>query len=407
MRRPDLIVLIVVAIVTPVILFSLPRLLDVFAPTPAPQIAPLPAGVFVATPDQWSTLRFATAELASFQDETRTEGQVSTDDDRTTSIFSPYSGTVTRVLVKAGDRVRAGQALFAVRAAEFIQAESDQASAVGAKATAEAQMKVAQTANARLHALFKANGAAQKDVEQNDADLEAARGALRNADANLAGAENRLRMLGQSDAQISALARQPAGKAGAEATVAAPISGTAMSRSVAVGQTIASVSSGGTTPAFVISDTSSLWLVGWLRAMDAGKVRLGEPVDVRVAEVPGRTFHGKLDYIAPSIDPATHRLNVRVTVANPDGALKPQMFAEFTLFGGSPGAAVSVPETSVIYEGDSARVWVAGPGRTLALRQIQVGAALDGKVEVLSGLRAGESVVTNGALFIDRAATSD
>jgi cobalt-zinc-cadmium efflux system membrane fusion protein len=96
-----------------------------------------------------------------------------------------------------------------------------------------------------------------------------------------------------------------------------------------------------------------------------------------------------------------------VTVTNTDGALKPQMFAEFTLFAGSPRAVVSVPEASVIYEGDTARVWVAGPGRTLSLRQIQVGGALDGKVEVLQGLRAGESVVTSGALFIDRAATSD
>ena len=83
------------------------------------------------------------------------------------------------------------------------------------------------------------------------------------------------------------------------------------------------------------------------------------------------------------------------------------MFAEFTLFGGKAGAAVSVPESSVIYEGDTARVWVAGPGRTLSLRQIRVGGSYDGKVEVLSGLQAGESVVTSGALFIDRAATSD
>jgi cobalt-zinc-cadmium efflux system membrane fusion protein len=401
------IVLIVAAILTPVILFSLPWLLDMFAPTPTPQTATVPAGVFVATPDQWSTLRFATAELGSFQDETRTDGQVSTDDDHTTAIFSPFSGTVTRVLVKAGDRVRAGQTLFAVRGAEFIQGESDLATALGAKATAEAQLKVSQNANARLHELLKANGAAQKDVEQSDADLEAAKGALRTSEANLAGARNRLRMLGQTDAQIDVLTHTPAGKAGAETTVTSPISGTVMSRSLAVGQTIANVSSGGNTPAFVVSDTASIWLVGWMRAVDAGKVKLGEPVDVTVSELPGRTFHGKLDFVAPAIDPVTHRLNVRATVSNADGALKPQMFAEFTLFGGAPSAAVSVPEASVIYEGDTARVWVAGPGRTLALRQIQAGGARDGKVEVLSGLRAGETVVTSGALFIDRAATSD
>jgi len=214
-------------------------------------------------------------------------------------------------------------------------------------------------------------------------------------------------MLGQSDAQIDALAHRPPGKPGAETTVASPVSGVVMSRAIAVGQNIASVSSGGGTPAFVVSDTSTLWMVGWVRAADAGKVRLGEPVDVTVSELSDRTFHGKLDYVAPAIDLVTHRLSVRASVANTDGALKPQMFAEFTLLGGGSGAAVSVPESSVIYEGDTARVWVAGPGRTLALRQIQVGAALDGKVEVLSGLQAGEWVVTSGALFIDRAASGD
>jgi cobalt-zinc-cadmium efflux system membrane fusion protein len=402
-RRPDFIVLVVVAVVTPIILFSLPRLLDVFAPTPTPQAVTVPAGAFVATAEQWSTLRFATAQLESFQDEIRTDGQVASDDDHTTSVFSPYSGNVTRVLVQAGDRVRAGQTLFAIRGAEFIQAQSDLTAALGARATAEVQLKTAQNANTRLHELLKANGAAQKDVQQSDADLQAAKDTQRTAQANLSGVRNRLLMLGQSDAQIVSLAHRPA----AEATVASPISGTIMSRSIAPGQTIASVSSGGTTPALVVSDLSALWLVGWLRASDAGKVEPGEAVDVTVAELPGRTYHGKLDYIAPAIDPATHRLNVRATIANTDGALKPQMFAEFTLYGGKADAAVSVPETAIIYEGDTARVWVAASGRTLGLRQIRVGRSIDGRVEVLSGLTAGESVVTSGALFIDRAGSGD
>jgi cobalt-zinc-cadmium efflux system membrane fusion protein len=396
-----------VAIGTPVILFSLPGLLDVLAPTPTPQTTAAPAGVFVATPEQWSTLRFAAVQSGSFQDEIRTEGQVATDDDHTTTIFSPFSGQVTRVLAKAGDRVRAGQALFEVRGAEFIQGRGDLATALAAKSTAVAQLKVARTTNVRLHELMKSNGAAQKDVEQSDADLEAATSAVRSADAGLASAKDRLRMLGQTDAQIAALAQRPTSGEGAETAVASPIAGTVISRSLAVGQNIASVSSGGTSPAFVISDTSVLWMVGWVRAGDSSKIALGEPVDITVAELPGRVFHARLDYVSPTIDPATHRLTVRASIPNLDGLLKPQMFADFTVFAGNSGAAASVPESAVIYEGDTARVWVAGPGRTLALRQIRVGASTGGNVQVLSGLQAGESVVTSGALFIDRAASSD
>jgi cobalt-zinc-cadmium efflux system membrane fusion protein len=98
---------------------------------------------------------------------------------------------------------------------------------------------------------------------------------------------------------------------------------------------------------------------------------------------------------------------VRGEIANPDGLLKPEMFATFGLITGPESTAVGVPEQAVIYEADTARVWVAGPRRTLALRQIKAGETRDGMVQVLSGLAPGERVVTSGSLFIDRASQGD
>jgi len=80
------------------------------------------------------------------------------------------------------------------------------------------------------------------------------------------------------------------------------------------------------------------------------------------------------------------------------------MFASFTLVTSDATSAIGVPEAAVIYEGDTARVWVAHDGRALELRQIKAGRTENGLVEVLSGLQAGERVVTSGSLFIDRAA---
>jgi cobalt-zinc-cadmium efflux system membrane fusion protein len=98
---------------------------------------------------------------------------------------------------------------------------------------------------------------------------------------------------------------------------------------------------------------------------------------------------------------------VRAEISNPGGMLLPQMFASFSLITGAATSAVGVPEQAVIYEGDTARVWVAHAGHRLELRQIKTGQISGGMVEILSGLAPGEQVVTSGSLFIDRASKGD
>jgi membrane fusion protein, heavy metal efflux system len=125
---------------------------------------------------------------------------------------------------------------------------------------------------------------------------------------------------------------------------------------------------------------------------------------VHVLAFPGRVFKATLTYVAAAIDSGTHRLPVRAEVENPDGALKPEMFATFSIITGNAVSAPAVPEAAVVYEGQTARVWTAGKDKTVGLRQIRPGRTQDGMVEVLAGLQPGESVVTSGSLFIDRAA---
>ena len=136
-------------------------------------------------------------------------------------------------------------------------------------------------------------------------------------------------------------------------------------------------------------------------------INVGLHLEVRVLAYPGRVFKGKVSYVAPSIDPNTHRLPVRADVENPDGALKPGMFANFSIITGEAATAPAVPQEAIVYEGDRARVWVAGDGDTLALREIRAGRTSGGMVEVRAGLSAGEQVVTSGTIFIDRAARAD
>jgi cobalt-zinc-cadmium efflux system membrane fusion protein len=184
--------------------------------------------------------------------------------------------------------------------------------------------------------------------------------------------------------------------------VAAPIDGTVILRQVGVGQFI---QSGASNPIYSISNLSTVWLVANVREVDAPYIKLGDPVNVRVLAVPNRIFRAKITYVAPSIDPATHRLQVRADVDNPDGVLKPQMFAAFNIITGQDEAAPAVPQSAIVYEGETARVWVQEKDGRLGLRIIRIGRSDGDDMEALSGLRAGEKIVTGGAIFIDRAAS--
>jgi len=232
--------------------------------------------------------------------------------------------------------------------------------------------------------------------------LVTAQNGLRSAETAFALVRNRLRILGKSEAEIGAL--EKAQKVSPTSFVLAPISGRVTDRQVGLGQYI---QAGASTPVYSIGDLSTVWLIANVREADAPLMRRGAPVEVRVLALPGKVFKAKLAYVAPSVDPNTHRLAVRAEVENPDGALKPEMFASFSIITGEESDALTVPQEAIVYEGDHARVWVLQQDGTIASREIRVGRTSAGMVEVLAGLKRGEKVVTSGTLFIDRAARRD
>jgi cobalt-zinc-cadmium efflux system membrane fusion protein len=339
----------------------------------------------------------------SFRTERVTEGNIALDDDLNTPVFSPYSGRVTRLVAKLGDKVERGAPLFAVEATEFVQIANDLIAAGLAQRTARVQLTQAEINEKRAHELYNAKGGALKDWQQAQTDLAAAQNTLRTAEMALAAVRNRLRILGKSDKEIAALETQQTQKLEPGTVVTAPIAGMVTQRQVGLGQYIPSVTSGASTPVYTIGDLSRVWLIANVREADAGAVRLGQPVEVRVLALPDRVFKAQISWVAPSVDPNTHRLPVRANVENPDGLLKPNMFAMFSIIIGETVSAPAVPQSAMVYEGDKARVWVAGTDRSLSLREVQVGRSGEGLVEIHSGLSAGEKVVTRGTIFIDRA----
>jgi cobalt-zinc-cadmium efflux system membrane fusion protein len=358
----------------------------VFGPHEVPAAGPpAPPGTFRATAQQLKTLTFETVALHGFVSEELTEGKIAVNADRATPLFSPYSGRVLRVIAGLGDAVKQGAPLATIEASEFVQAQND-------LSTAAAQIKLARINETRKHALYDAKGGSLQDWQQAQSDLTAATTAY-------AAVRNRLRILGKSEAEITAL--ESAQTIDPVATLSAPISGVVVDRQLGPGQYLQAASG---TPVYTIADPSNVWLLANVRETDAGLVHLGQAVEVHVLAYPKRPFRARVTYVAAELDPTTHRLPVRAEIDNRDGALKPEMFATFRILTGDPAEAPAVPEGAVVYEGNAAHVWVAAGEGLLSLRAIRTGRSSDGLVEVLDGLKPGERVVTKGGLFIDQVA---
>jgi membrane fusion protein, heavy metal efflux system len=371
----------------------------------APNTPPSIPGTFRPTPEQWADLKFATVHAERFAGLVVTDGALAPNDSTTTAVYSPYSGRVTRLIANLGDQVQKGAPLMTLDSPEAVQARSDLVAAVNSLNAAQAQDKVAVANEARQHELYLGQSAALKDWQQAQSDLATTNAALRTAQTALVAQRNRMRVLGLSDTAIAALEKEQSAEGpSSEATVMAPISGTVIQRQVGLGQYIQAAASN---PVFSIGDLSTLWVLGNVRETDAPLMRVGQLADIHVIAVPDQTFTARLSWIAPAIDPTTHRLAVRAQLENPQGILKPLMFATVGIHAEADRNSLAVPQSAVIYEGDQAHVWLAQKDRSLGLRNVRVGRTQKGDVEVLSGLKGGDVVVTSGALFIDRASQPD
>jgi len=370
--------------------------------TAADAASTLPPGAFRPTQAQMASLQMTTVATLVFRGEERADGKIAINGDKTTAVFSPYTGRVTKVIANLGDNVKQGTPLLAIAATEFAQGQNDLLAAMSTLETARSQFSLAQANEKRKHGLYDAKAGSLQDWLQSQTDLVTAESNLRAAETAVGLVKNRLRILDQTDAQIGAL--ENAKTMNPVTQVVAPIGGTVIDRQVGLGQY---VQANGPNPIFSIGDLSTVWLIANVREIDAPRMRRGAQVEVHVLALPERVFKARLTYVAPSVDPNTHRLAVRAEVPNQDGMLKPEMFATFSISTGIESAAPAVPERAVIYEGDSARVWVARDDGTLVVRPIQTGRVSNGRVEVVGGLTAGEKVVTSGSLFIDRAAKGD
>jgi membrane fusion protein, heavy metal efflux system len=237
--------------------------------------------------------------------------------------------------------------------------------------------------------LLKVGGMAQKDVDQSTSDEQTAEGAYK-------AARDAVRIFGKSDADIDRVLAMR--KVDSTLRVVSPISGRVVARSAAPGF----LTQPSATPApYSIADLSTMWMIANVIENDAPAYKLGQDVEVTVPAYPDTIFKGHVTALGSTIDPNSHRQLVRSEIEDPEHRPRSGMYASFVIRVGDPMRSLAVPVNGVVREGDGTMtVWVTADGRHFAKRAVRIGLQQDGWVQILEGIQGGETVVTDGAVFL-------
>lgn len=364
-------------------------------------------------------IQYSTAEDRTLNSSVKVTGEVLANADMMTHVTTPVTGRVTEVLVHIGDRIEQGKPLLNIRSTDIEQSEADllqNASQVSADlkrdllqidsdtATDEAQLKLSESTFKRINNLVEEKIASRADFETARTQLEKDRIALdalkrkRAATIELSKermqlmtepTKTKLRLLGVSDKEIEDVIRLH--EVDPVVPVMAPESGIISERLVNVGELVDPAK-----PLFTIGDYHSVWLKADVYEKDVSKVAEGQPIELELDSFPGEKFTGKLNYVADSINPDTRTLTVRADVPNPNLKLKPKMFARMKILVGEH-RVLTIPTSAVQDAGAVKVVYVPKGNGTFQERQVKLGSEYGDTVEVISGVRAGERVVTKGS----------
>lgn len=348
-------------------------------------------------PTHMSQIKVAKAEKLAFNEHKAAIGQIAFNEDASTVVLSPFSGRVTKLVAKIGDRVERGSPLFEIDSPEVVQAQTDLIAAVQGLGKANSQLSLTQRTLARLTDLLASKATSVRELDQAKSDAAAAESDVKTAEGTLLAARNRLRVLvGRSEADIAKVEKERL--VDPTFVVTSPIAGTIVTRKVGPGQYVRSDSAD---PLFTISDLTTMWLKASVSENDISLMKPGQEIEVFVPALQNRRYVARITAIGAASDAVTHRVTVRSEIPNTEGALRAEMFATFRIKTGVSPALPSVPIEAILREGDLATVWVEKEPLVFERRIVTIGLEAGNRVQLLSGVTAGERVAGRGAIFID------
>jgi cobalt-zinc-cadmium efflux system membrane fusion protein len=337
---------------------------------------------------QLASVAVAPAAEREFPVEKQAVGSIDFNQDMTLQVFTPYQGRIIGLFAKVGDDVTKGQTLFTIDSPDLLQAESTLIAASGV-------LEFTTHNLARLKELYTTRAVSQKDLEQAISDQQTAEG-------NLRAARDAVRIFGKTDSDIDQIVSRR--MADPTLVVPSPISGRITARNAAPGLFVQP----GNAPApYTVADISTMWMIANVAENDSPAFRLGQDVKVKVNAFPNRLFEGKITTVGATVDPNTRRVLVRSEIDDPQHELRSGMFANFTISVGDPLRSVAVPLDGVMRQGDGTMtVWVTADRRRFTQRTVRTGKQRDGYWQILDGVKAGELIASEGAIFLSNALTT-
>ena len=342
---------------------------------PAPQAEPPAPGMTVgsdhvtleANAPMWNVVKVAKAEAAVPHWTDPVPARITFDEASTSRLGSPLSGRVTAVTVERGQHVAKGAPLFTVSSPNLAELRADAEKAGVERATAQANYN-------RVKDLVTSGSLPGKE--------------LITAEQELSEAELAVRLAAQKLASLNV-----AGAGAASFTVLAPREGVVVEKQVAVGQSV-DASAGSL---MAIADLSDVWVVADLFENDVGALAPGAKAKVTVGSA---EYSASVDQVAGVVDPERHTVPVRVRLANPDGSLRPNAYAQIRFFDPTT-AKVSLPASAVMSDGATSYVYLKTPKGELKRKNVVAGTVSGGTIPILDGVNVGDEVVVQGAILLD------
>lgn len=297
---------------------------------------------------------------------------VEADATRTVNILPPVTGRVLELKVQLGDEVKRGQALAVIDSGDLAQAYADDDKA-------RATLELTRLALERAKGLAQFGGGAKKELEQAQSDYAQAQAEFNRTQA-------RLKQIGAS-ADL---------KTNRVLTMTSPMNGAITSVSTAPGAFLNDL----TASIMTVDDLSHVWVTANVPEKDLSFVAKGQDVDVTLPAYPGEVFHGKVDIVSEVLEPDTRRNKVRIVFENPEGKLKPNMFATVT-FLTPPAQKLVVPTSALLMNNDTTTVLVETAPWTFARRVVEPGPEQDDMAPIRQGLQAGERIVIRGGVLLN------
>lgn len=331
-------------------------------------------------------LEFAEAVEQNIVAPIEATGRVTINEDATARVGSLFSGRILELNAKVGDRVRHGQALAKMHTHEVHEAEAEWFKAQAELKQQQTKAAFAKTALERAERLFQAKALSQHELDKARLEYQDAQQEIHRAEAEVERARGHHEHLGLPDDQHDY---------DAPVVIRAPSGGIVLKREITAG---ASVNPGD--PLFFIGDLSSVWVIAEVPEQRLSAVKIGLPVEISVAAFPDTTFSGRIARIGEMLNPQTRTIEVRCVATNPQGKLKPEMFAQISLAAGEKRPAVLVSQKALQEMDGQTVVFVVRGENRFEKRIVKTGRKQGELIEILSGVSVGEKVVTNGGFTL-------